>query len=642
MKHWIGNLKMWQKFALIGALAVGMVAGPTALMVKGHWELMDAARAEAAGMGPAGDVLKLIQLTQHHRGLTAGVLAGNDKAKAAREAKQAEVEQALQKVQVSAGSFGANKLTARSATIQNEWRALAQGLAGNSVSGPDSYKRHTALIAEQLSLLEGITDASTLALDPEAGTYYLITAVMGELPKLSESLGQMRARGATLLGKGTALPEERAAIASLADATKSFARSSRSAFDKSIDADPAVKAAIEKPLADAVSAVESGLKLADEQIVRAETPSMSSADYFAGMTRVIDSQFELTTQAFKALEDMLAARVAAKQRELGIVALVIVVFGSLALWVLVLVTRTTTRSVAQALAAAEALAAGDLTQRVQAQTGDEIGQLVRALGSSMSNLARVVGAIKDSTDSVKTAATEIAQGNLDLSQRTEEQSANLQQTAASMEQLTATVKQNADTARQASELANSASAVATEGGSVVERVISNMEDITDSSKRIADIIGVIDGIAFQTNILALNAAVEAARAGENGRGFAVVAAEVRSLAQRSAQAAKEIKALIGQSVEKVEAGAKLVGDAGKTMNDVVLQVRHVSTLIGEISSASVQQTTGIGQIGDAVAQLDQVTQQNAALVEESAAAAESLSQQATHLAQAVAVFRLAA
>ncbi len=245
-------------------------------------------------------------------------------------------------------------------------------------------------------------------------------------------------------------------------------------------------------------------------------------------------------------------------------------------------------------------------------------------------------------ESVGTASAQIATGNIDLSQRTEEQASNLQQTAASMEELTATVKHNADNSRAAAQLALGATEVATRGGAVVEEVVVTMQSITDSSRRISDIIGVIDGIAFQTNILALNAAVEAARAGEQGRGFAVVASEVRSLAQRSAGAAKEIKGLIEESAARVEAGGKQVADAGQTMADIVAQVKRVHDLIGEISSASTEQSQGIAQVGDAVAQLDQVTQQNAALVEESAAAAESMKHQASRLAQTVSIFNVGA
>jgi methyl-accepting chemotaxis protein len=306
-----------------------------------------------------------------------------------------------------------------------------------------------------------------------------------------------------------------------------------------------------------------------------------------------------------------------------------------------LITRSVTHPMAQAVQIAETVAAGDLRSDIQVTRKDEAGDLLAALKKMNDKLVDIVGTVRGNADSVAIASGQIAQGNADLSQRTEEQASNLQQTAASMEELTATVSHNNETARQAALLATTASTVAVQGGEVVGRVISTMEEITASSRRISDIIGVIDGIAFQTNILALNAAVEAARAGEQGRGFAVVAGEVRTLAGRSAEAAREIKSLIHASSERVEAGSQLVNQASTTMQEVVSQVRRVSDLIAEISSASAEQSKGIGQIGDAVAQLDQVTQQNAALVEESAAAADSLQQQAGELARTVAVFHLA-
>jgi len=303
-------------------------------------------------------------------------------------------------------------------------------------------------------------------------------------------------------------------------------------------------------------------------------------------------------------------------------------------------TLSITRPINLAVQVARTVAAGDLTSRIEVTRNDETGQLLEALKVMNSGLMGIVSQVRQSSDSIATGSGQIATGNHDLSQRTEEQASNLQQTAASMEQLTSTVKNNADAARQATQLAGSASEVAARGGTVVGQVMGTMEQITSASKKIAEIIGVIDGIAFQTNILALNAAVEAARAGEQGRGFAVVAGEVRNLAQRSAQAAKEIKQLINDSVEKVEAGSTLVGDAGRTMGEIVDQVKRVTDLISEISAATLEQSSGIGQVSDAVTQLDQVTQQNAALVEESAAAAESLKHQAEQLVHAVANFRL--
>ncbi len=307
-----------------------------------------------------------------------------------------------------------------------------------------------------------------------------------------------------------------------------------------------------------------------------------------------------------------------------------------------LVLRSIEAPVERCARMARRFAAGDLAQCEEAETrrDDVIGALQTALCEMQGQLAQIVEAVRRNADGVATASAQIAQGNLDLSSRTEEQASSLQQTAASMEQLTGTVRTSADNARQASQLAQCASAAAVRGGQVVGQVVQTMGEIQSASNRIAEITSVIDGIAFQTNILALNAAVEAARAGEQGRGFAVVASEVRTLAQRSADAARQIKSLIGDSVAKVEAGGALVQDAGSTMNEVVTQAQRVSDLIAEITAASSEQSKGIERVGQAVTQLDQTTQQNAALVEESAAAADSLKTQAERLSEAVAVFKL--
>jgi methyl-accepting chemotaxis protein len=305
------------------------------------------------------------------------------------------------------------------------------------------------------------------------------------------------------------------------------------------------------------------------------------------------------------------------------------------------IANSITSPIAKALTVAETVSAGDLTSRIEGESRDEIGQLLTAMKTMQDSLSRVVSNVRQGSESVATASAEIAQGNQDLSSRTESQASALEETAASMEELGATVKQNADNARQANQLAQSASTVAVKGGEVVAQVVDTMKGINDSSKKISDIISVIDGIAFQTNILALNAAVEAARAGEQGRGFAVVASEVRSLAGRSADAAKEIKTLINASVERVEQGTALVDQAGATMTEVVGSIRRVTDIMGEISAASSEQSAGVAQVGEAVTQMDQATQQNAALVEEMAAAASSLKSQAQDLVQTVAVFKLA-
>jgi methyl-accepting chemotaxis protein len=306
-----------------------------------------------------------------------------------------------------------------------------------------------------------------------------------------------------------------------------------------------------------------------------------------------------------------------------------------------LLAKSITEPLARAVQLARQVAEGDLTAHISSDATDESGQLLSALGDMNGKLAGMVGAVRQSTDTITIASQEIAAGNADLSNRTESQASSLEETASSMEELTSTVRQNADNARQANQLVISASGVAQRGGSVVDRVVLTMNGIKDSSRKIADIIGVIDGIAFQTNILALNAAVEAARAGEQGRGFAVVATEVRNLAQRSAGAAKEIKTLIGESVNQVEQGGQLVDEAGRTMAEIVTSVQHVADIMSEITAASQEQSAGIEQVNMAITQMDQMTQQNAALVEQSAAAAESMQQQAALLAQAMSVFKTA-
>ncbi|MRW91498.1 HAMP domain-containing protein [Duganella sp. FT80W] len=323
---------------------------------------------------------------------------------------------------------------------------------------------------------------------------------------------------------------------------------------------------------------------------------------------------------------------------MGIVVACVALGAIQAVWISGLIARP----LENAVHIAQTVAAGNLTSQIVVSTTDETGQLLQALKEMNDNLQKIVGQVRQGTDVISTAASEIATGNLDLSARTEQQASSLEETASSMEELTSTVKQNADNARRANELAHSASGIAVQGGDVVSQVVQTMGSINASSSKIVDIIGVIDGIAFQTNILALNAAVEAARAGEQGRGFAVVASEVRNLAQRSASAAKEIKSLITDSVAQVEAGSKLVHQAGKTMEEVVASVRKVSDIVAEITTAGKEQEVGIEQINQAVAEMDTVTQQNAALVEQAAAASASMQEQAEQLARVVSVFKLEA
>jgi methyl-accepting chemotaxis protein-1 (serine sensor receptor) len=389
--------------------------------------------------------------------------------------------------------------------------------------------------------------------------------------------------------------------------------------------------------------------IVDAQLAAAD--ALASGDLATGKSHYLDRinpqapPFQKAINALMVLQSKLAeqeylaaSQTYERQRGLSIAAMVLgvglaVAFG----WSLV---RGIRLSLNTAMAAAHAVAAGDLTHRIELLGRDEITLLLKELSLMQEALGGVVLRVRLGAESVSTASAEIAMGNQDLSSRTESQASALEETAASMEQLSSTVQQNADSARQASQLANNASSVAVKGGEVVGQVVDTMKGISESSRQIADIINVIDGIAFQTNILALNAAVEAARAGEQGRGFAVVASEVRNLAQRSAEAAKEIKRLINDSVSRVEQGTELVDQAGSTMNEIVTSIRRVTDMVAEISAASNEQSAGVSQVGEAVAQMDQATQQNAAMVEEMAAAASSLRGQAQELVQTVAAFKV--
>ena len=641
MQKFVANLRLWQKFALIGLISMCALVPPFWLVAKTSLAEIAAARSELSGVAPAGAMLHLIRAAQMHRGLAVRWLAGDASVKAGREAKRAEVDQAVAKARSALAAMNDDALDTKLASVQKSWVLLAAAVDGKSIDDTQGLVRHTALIGELLAVLEGITDNSGLILDPEAASYHVVSSGLVTLPRLTETLGQARARGAAALIGPKVQADDRLAIGSLIGTAREQLATTRNEFEKSIAADAALGKQLSSPLALAVESGQAALKQA-AQVVTSDGASVKPGAYFETMSKAIDAQFALAGTALDVLNDVLSRRAADKRNEFVLASVIAAVFAALMIGVIVLVTRSTVHSVRSAVDAAKALARGDLTHPIDVSSRDELGQLLSALRESMATLGQVVGGIKQASDSVSTAAVQIAQGNLDLSDRTEQQASNLQQTAASMDQLNATVRNNADTAREVARMAQEASAVAMEGGQAVSRVVETMDAITGNSKRIADIIGVINTIAFQTNILALNAAVEAARAGEQGRGFAVVAGEVRNLAGRASDAAKEIRGLIEASVEKVQIGSRQVGEAGQTMGNIVSHVNRVSQMIAAISNATSEQTNGIGQVNAAVNQLDQMTQQNAALVEESAAAAESLKQQATQLVGAVRSFRTCA
>src|SRR3954471_1939808 len=467
--------------------------------------------------------------------------------------------------------------------------------------------------------LEGVSvamDAQNDLADVHSGVYRLFTWIANlSEDKVKKALGEQRTKIDTLTAGLTKLRGQ----AYLTEAER-----------KTIDAALPMIAKYRKLSGDAID-----LATGD---VSTGAMMMSAADaQYQGVAKNMDELVSL--QKKLAQEDYESAATASRAALVLLVSILIVAVAA-AITASLLMSRAIVRPLHVAIKSAQRIAKGDLTSEVKVRGRDETGDLLRALGDMAQNLRQLVGDVATGAHVVADTSAQIAQGNQDLSQRTEEQASTLEETASSMEELTPPRWLNAQNARQASQLAMGASDVARKGGSVVGQVVTTMAGISESSRKIGDIIGVIDGIAFQTNILALNAAVEAARAGEQGRGFAVVAAEVRNLAQRSATAAREIKALIGASVEKVEVGSRLVGNAGRTMEEIVLSVRRVSELIAEIAAASEEQDAGIQQVNTAVTQMDQVVQQNASLVEEAAAATESMKTQAASLLQMVSRFHL--
>ena len=493
------------------------------------------------------------------------------------------------------------------------WGAfLVLMLAMLAISGFQQYRANTSMA----SAMDGVIDIEeriSMALRWRGGTETAVNMVMGAAVTSGSVLAeQYNAKIQEKIVAEATQPDEKASV------------------DKVLVARKAVMAATAKTweLKGAGDVVETQ-RFADDQFAPLITSYLKTQDDFVSMLQ----QRRDTVRA--AASDQ---RTSYAIQGLVASAVLMGLFLLLA-WKLV---RSITVPLGQAVTLADAIAAGDLTRDLQSTRKDELGDMLRSLSSMAERLRGVVGEVRVGVDAVSSASVEIANGNHDLSARTEQTASNLEQTAASMEELTATVTQSADTARQANQLAGTAAQAAARGGEVVGQVVSSMQHITHSSRKISDIIGVIDGIAFQTNILALNAAVEAARAGEQGRGFAVVASEVRSLAGRSAEAAKEIKTLISASVENVETGSRQVAEAGQSMAEIVASVQRVSDLIGEITASSTEQRDGIAQVNQAVTHLDQMTQQNAALVEESTAAAASMRDQAQHLADVIAVFNVGA
>jgi len=644
MTSLLDRMRLSHKLLILGVMAVLMVALPLSLYVSDVVGDLRHARSEATGMPPMVAVNAAVQRLQVHRGTAAGMLGGDatmaDRRTAVRDAVHQHQQQAQQALaQALAQADAPAEQRQQLDQLVQRWKTLEQAVASRSIAGPDSMAQHTQLVVQLLLLNETLMHAYALNTTAQADSQAMIQALLTQAPLLSESLALLRGQGAGFLAQGVLPPENRGSLRALHQRAADLQASMGRSLDRAMQLNPEYRQLLDTRWNNAQQLSRESLQMAAEQLLNAQTLSLTAPVFFDALTRSIEAVNALAVDGTQALTDALRAQ--ERSLRLQLIAMLALTAAGLVLglWLAVVFVRSITRPLHEAVALAQAVSHGDLSGEDRIAGSNEVGELLNAQQAMRAHLRPMVAQVRSGADSVALASAEIAQGNLDLSSRTESQASALEETAASMEQLSATVRHNADSAREASLLANSARDVAVQGGEVVGQVVLTMQGIHDSSRKIADIISVIDGIAFQTNILALNAAVEAARAGEQGRGFAVVAAEVRSLAGRSAEAAKQIKQLIDTSVVRVGDGNALVHKAGDTMGDVVAAIQKVSDIVAAISSASQQQASGVAQVGEAVQQMDQATQQNAALVEEMAAAANSLNLQGRELVQAVSLFR---
>ncbi|WP_322998361.1 methyl-accepting chemotaxis protein [Castellaniella sp.] len=643
---YLNRLHLWQKFAILAAIGVVLVALPSLLYLSESSRIIRASEWEAQGLTPLRQNLKALQLTQQHRGISALALNGDTTAKAKRQAKRDETDQALNALDQTLRQDGIQDSTLRASWQDTlaAWEQLKTQLDQDRLSAADSFVAHTRLNTQLLRLESLLLQHYGLRFDPDAQGYYLINAALDQAPMLTELFGQARAQGASLLTRRSASPEERIEIRVLLERAQDHHDSLTRALDNAARLDPHLQIALDAAGKTALDSAGKAIDLAQSQLIRAANLDYPASNYFATFTAAVDAQFHLNEIALSQLDLLLDARIQRLIQDRYLLGGGILLLCLVAAWINWRITRSLLRQLGgepdYATSILQHIAAGNLAVPIRLHPRDRTS-LLFAMREMCDHLASIVGQVRSGANAIATASAQISAGNLDLSARTEQQASSLTETAATTEQITATVRQNADNAQQANQLAADVARTASDGGTVMTQLVDTMQDIKQRSAQVADIIGVIDSIAFQTNILALNAAVEAARAGEQGRGFAVVAAEVRALAQRSASAAKEIKHLIDTSVQATALGNEQAARAGATMQDMVDGIQRVTDIMGEISEASREQASGIEEINAAVTQMDDVTQQNASLVEESVAAATSLKDQADTLARTVAVFQLA-
>ncbi len=621
--------------ASLGLLLLG------GMLVHQHLADANTARRESDGVPVVSRLERVVQLTQQHRGLSASWLSGAQNQAEPRRQRGQEVAQAMAGVPAVLAEAGLPEATrTRFAELTQRWQALHQEVSGGQMKAAEAIAAHTALINDELTLVDQVLYDTALILDPTQDGYSLVTLVGQLLPLQAERLGQLRGRGAAALAARQVSPDERATLLGLVGQAESVHKAAVKAFAHLQEANPALGRTLASSMQEAQDSMTRMVALLRRDVLDPPTLSASPKTYFDEATVAINQQFKALEEARTQLGLLLSARADVAQRWAVLSGVLIIVLGVCSSLLAARVVRHITEQVEAAVQVSEGLAAGQLYRAIAPQGKNEVARLLHSLARTQSALRDIVHTVRAGVDQVSSASSQIAMGNADLEGRSQQQASSVEQTSHTMRTMNAAVSHNASLAGEARELATRARDLAEQGGKAVREVVGTMDNIQSSSHRIADIIAVIDGIAFQTNILALNASVEAARAGEQGRGFAVVADEVRNLAQRSASAAQEIKQLIAESAERVAHGNQAVHDAGHTIDTVVSEVRAVSALVQEIASNSQRQASDIRAVSDVLGQLDDHTRQNAALVEQSAAAAHSLNQQASDLSAHVSFFQV--
>ncbi|MDV5357521.1 methyl-accepting chemotaxis protein [Enterobacter asburiae] len=641
MKNLLNKINLSTKFMVLGIISLLLFALPTALFVNESSQKVQAKQVELKAIPVEKKLLKLLNLIQRHRAESAIAVTQGNPAYPPRIALRDQINVLADEIKTDlvAESPDAHPLQQLD-KVNQQWQALQNQIDSRSLAAPESLVSHAAVIRSLLDFNIDVLDFYGLSLDPDLDTSQLITAALYHLPELTETLGQIRASGTSLLAKKDGISEADNArmefqISNGEKALQLFGVG----MQKYLNGNEEMRSLFGRKTEGAIQGATQALSTAREIFISHSRPAMAPTEYVAIFTEAINNFTVLGNGMSDELSEQLTKQISA-QRSAQITLLAVLILSALlGIALTVMIIRSITGPVNEAARIAQEVATGDLTSRIAVTGSNEMSALLQSLMKMSEHLSSLVNDIKNNAVTIATSSEEIASGNSDLSSRTEEQAASLAQTAASMEQLASIIQQNADNTRHAASMAGSATSAALLGGEAMESVLASMHKISNSAGQIEEIIAVIDGIAFQTNILALNAAVEAARAGEHGKGFAVVASEVRALAQRSAVAAKEIKELIENSVSDAQSGIKMAENAGDKVKQSVSAIEQTSMLISEVSASSAEQSSGVSQINIAVSQMDQVTQQNAVLVQQSASSADDLAERAARLRQLVAVFR---